>query len=128
MKDEDKVPTLPALKPRIAVVGSAEEHAVWRERLAVATSMAQWRETLAEHVVALRTGRLQALFVPSDEVAVRGLRLLSQAVPVVVASSHLWSILGDARYASAALVREGDDLGAALSLAFHRHACLSRNG
>ncbi|NOU28701.1 MAG: hypothetical protein HOO96_12410 [Polyangiaceae bacterium] len=88
----------------------------------MATSMAQWRGSLAAHIVDLRTGRLQALFIPSDPGAARGLRLLSEPVPVVVASVHLWSIAGDARYPSCVLL--ADDLAAALSLAFHRHAAM----
>ncbi len=119
--DNDRVATVPALRPRIAALGSADERATWADRLAVASSRVDWFESLANLVVELRSGRFHALFIPADVAAVRGLLHLSEAVPVVVASANLWSTLGDARYKGAALVGPTDDLLVAIQHAIKRH-------
>ncbi len=119
--DDDRVATVPALRPRIAAVGTSEERARWGDRLAVAASRTDWFESLANLVVELRSGRFHALFIPTDLIAVRGLLRLSEAAPVVVASANLWSTLGDARYKGAALLGPTDDLSVAIQLAIKRH-------
>lgn len=54
----------------------------------------------------------------------RGLCLLSQAVPVVVATAHLWDILCAERYDSSAFVDAHDDFAVALAVAFQRHGAV----
>ncbi len=119
--DNDRVATVPALRPRVAAVGSTDERTTWADRLAVASSRVDWFESLADLVVELRSGRFHGLFIPTDVAAVRGLLHLSEPAPVVVASANLWSTLGDARYKGAALVGPTDDLSVAFQLAIKRH-------
>ncbi len=103
-------PAAPSVELRVVAVGDDADHLRWHGALEGAAEVVEWRGTLAETLVDLRTERFHLLFIASDMRATMALMLLSNPPPVVLGSGRQWEALENCLPPCIALAHRDTDL------------------